>query len=63
MKELKKGDTVRILRPESYWYRKLGVITVIESSERYGISCRFASCNYQGNFVAKFSDKEVELNI
>lgn len=60
MKELKKGDTVRILRPESYWYRQLGVITAIESSERYGISCRFSNCNYQGNFVAKFSDTEIE---
>lgn len=63
MEKLKRGDTVYILRPTSYWYKQPGIITSIEGSERYGISCRFSNCNYQGNFVAKFKESELKINL
>nr|YP_010443907.1 photosystem I subunit IV [Chattonella marina]UTE94794.1 photosystem I subunit IV [Chattonella marina] len=58
--ELKKGDTVRIKRKESYWFNKTGTITVIDQSGiRYPIIVRFDSVNYSGAASNNFSFDEV----
>jgi len=44
---IKKGSKVRILRKESYWFNKIGIIVSIEkaSEVRYPVVVRFDSVN------------------
>ena len=59
---LKKGDKVRILRKESYWFNKVGVVVSVEKSEviRYPAVVRFDSVNYSGTNTNNFSINELE---
>ena len=43
-----KGSKVRILRKESYWFNKVGVVISIDKSSviRYPAVIRFDSVNY-----------------
>jgi photosystem I subunit 4 len=61
---LKKGSKVRILRKESYWYNKVGVVVSVEKDSviRYPVVIRFDSVNYSGTNTNNFSLAElVEL--
>jgi photosystem I subunit 4 len=58
--ELKKGDTVRIKRKESYWFNKTGTITVIDQSGiRYPVVVRFENVNYSGTNTNNFALNEL----
>jgi photosystem I subunit 4 len=59
----KKGDKVRILRKESYWFNKIGVVVSVEKSEviRYPAVIRFESVNYSGTNTNNFSLAELEV--
>ncbi len=60
-----KGSKVRILRKESYWFNKVGVVVSVEKSEviRYPVVVRFDSVNYSGTNTNNFSLSElVEIN-
>ena len=59
----KKGDKVRILRKESYWFNKVGVVVSVEKSEviRYPAVVRFESVNYSGTNTNNFSLAELEV--
>jgi photosystem I subunit 4 len=59
----KKGDKVRILRKESYWFNKVGVVVSVEKSEviRYPAVVRFDSVNYSGTNTNNFSLTELEV--
>jgi len=59
----KKGDKVRILRKESYWFNKIGVVVSVEKSEviRYPAVVRFESVNYSGTNTNNFSIAELEV--
>ena len=59
----KKGDKVRILRKESYWFNKIGVVVSVEKSEviRYPAVVRFESVNYSGTNTNNFSLAELEV--
>jgi photosystem I subunit 4 len=59
-----KGSKVRILRKESYWFNKVGVVVSVEKSDiiRYPVVVRFESVNYSGTNTNNFSLAElVEL--
>ena len=59
-----KGSKVRILRKESYWFNKVGVVISIDKSSviRYPAVIRFESVNYSGTNTNNFSLAElVEL--
>jgi len=59
---IKKGSKVRVLRKESYWFNKIGVVVSVEkaSAIRYPVVVRFESVNYSGTNTNNFS--LVELN-
>jgi photosystem I subunit 4 len=56
-----KGSKVRILRKESYWFNKVGVVVSIEKSSviRYPAVIRFDSVNYSGTNTNNFSLAEL----
>ena len=56
-----KGSKVRILRKESYWFNKVGVVISIDKSSviRYPAVIRFESVNYSGTNTNNFSLAEL----
>ena len=52
-----KGSKVRVLRKESYWFNKVGVVISVEKSTiiRYPVVVRFESVNYSGTNTNNFS--------
>lgn len=56
-----KGAKVRILRKESYWFNKVGVVVSVEKSSaiRYPVVVRFESVNYSGTNTNNFSLAEL----
>lgn len=59
---VEKGAKVRILRKESYWFNKIGVVVSVEKSTaiRYPVVVRFDSVNYSGTNTNNFSLTELE---
>lgn len=57
---LKKGDKVKILRKESYWYQELGTVVKVDKDIKYPVLVRFTKDTYSGVNSNSFS--EIELN-
>lgn len=57
-----KGSKVRILRKESYWFNKVGVVVSVEKSTviRYPVVVRFESVNYSGTNTNNFAIAELQ---
>jgi photosystem I subunit 4 len=63
---LNKGSKVRILRKESYWFNRVGIVVSIEKASRirYPVVVRFDSVNYSGTNTNNFSLVElVDLGV
>jgi len=58
---VEKGDKVRIIRKESYWYNQVGVVVSVEKSAaiRYPAIVRFDSVNYSGTNTNNFAVVEL----
>lgn len=59
---IKKGSKVKILRAESYWFNKSGIVVSIEKSEniKYAVVVRFDSVNYTGTNTNNFALDELQ---
>jgi photosystem I subunit 4 len=60
---VEKGSKVKILRKESYWFNKVGVVVSVEkaSAIRYPVVVRFDSVNYSGTNTNNFSISELTV--
>lgn len=57
---IERGDTVKILRKESYWFNKTGsVVTIDQTGIRYAVLVRFDSVNYPGTNTNNFAIDEL----
>lgn len=55
-----RGDTVRILRKESYWFNQTGNVASVDKSKvRYPVVVRFDNVNYSGTNTNNFAIDEL----
>nr|QCI05370.1 photosystem I reaction center subunit IV [Compsothamnion thuyoides] len=59
---LKKGNKVKILRKESYWYQEIGSIVQLDSKSKYSVLVRFKKSSYSGVNTTSFATSEVILS-
>eukprot|EP00427_Karlodinium_veneficum_P048446 CAMPEP_0169224536 /NCGR_PEP_ID=MMETSP1016-20121227/22720_1 /TAXON_ID=342587 /ORGANISM="Karlodinium micrum, Strain CCMP2283" /LENGTH=140 /DNA_ID=CAMNT_0009302989 /DNA_START=70 /DNA_END=492 /DNA_ORIENTATION=+ len=46
---VERGSVVRIMRPESYWFKDFGTVAAVsKGDDRYPVTVRFEKCNFQG---------------
>jgi len=57
---INRGSTVRVLRPESYWFQECGTVaTVAKGGDRYPVVVRFDKVNYAGVATNNFALDEL----
>ena len=62
-RSMARGSTVRVLRPESYWFQECGTVaTIAKGDDRYPVVVRFEKVNYAGVATNNFAlDELVEV--
>jgi len=56
---VKKGNVVKIIRRESYWYQDTGIVIKVENGIKYPVLVRFEKETYSGVNSNSFSEDEV----
>ena len=60
---VKKGDKVKILRKESYWYQDCGNVVKVDQDIKYPVLVRFVKQTYSGVNSNNFAEDELELMV
>nr|YP_009398326.1 photosystem I reaction center subunit IV [Thaumatella adunca]ARW67512.1 photosystem I reaction center subunit IV [Thaumatella adunca] len=58
---LEKGNKVKILRKESYWYQDIGTIAKVDKGIKYPVLVRFIKSTYSGVNTNNFAENELLL--
>nr|YP_009393792.1 photosystem I reaction center subunit IV [Caloglossa beccarii]ARW62354.1 photosystem I reaction center subunit IV [Caloglossa beccarii] len=58
---LKKGNKVKVLRKESYWYQDVGTIVKVDKGIKYSVLVRFVKYNYNNVNTNNFAENELLL--
>ena len=56
---ISKGDKVKVLRKESYWYQDVGTVFKVEDNIKYTIAVRFTRQSYNGVNINNFNENEL----
>jgi photosystem I subunit IV len=60
---VKKGDVVKIIRKESYWYQENGTVVKVESGIKYPVLVRFEKETYTGINSNNFAEDELTVSL
>lgn len=58
---VQKGDSVKVLRKESYWYQQSGTVVKVDTGIKYPVLVRFDKETYSGVNSNSFSEEELTL--
>lgn len=56
---LEKGNKVKVLRKESYWYQDVGTIVKVDKGIKYSVLVRFIKYNYNNVNTNNFAEEEL----
>lgn len=58
---IKKGESVKVLRKESYWYLETGKVVKVDKDIKYPVVVRFVKETYSGFNSNNFAEDELKL--
>nr|YP_009392553.1 photosystem I reaction center subunit IV [Caloglossa monosticha]ARW61115.1 photosystem I reaction center subunit IV [Caloglossa monosticha] len=58
---LEKGNRVKVIRKESFWYQDIGTVIKIDKGIKYSVLVRFIKSNYNNVNTNNFAEEELTL--